>query len=297
MDRSPQDMPLRLAAFQWLEAQCRIHDDVLPRKLLELGFPFRGERITLIGQTGIWKPRQMQLPISITTTIHSPYSDTPGDQYIGYSYRGTDPGHRDNVGLRICMQKQIPLIYFYAVMPGKYLASWPTYIIEDDIRKLTFTAAVDEARVAFNQSVQEDEEAYIRRGYITSNVKVRIHQKTFRERVLYAYQTQCALCRLKHRELLDAAHIIADSQEKGDPLVSNGLSLCKIHHAAFDQNIIGITPDYTIKIRQDILEETDGPMLKYGIQSLENHRLILPQHKKDWPDRERLEQRFGEFLR
>ncbi|MDD4962105.1 MAG: HNH endonuclease, partial [Candidatus Marinimicrobia bacterium] len=98
-------------------------------------------------------------------------------------------------------------------------------------------------------------------------------------------------------ELLDAAHIIADSQEKGDPLVSNGLSLCKIHHAAFDQNIIGINPDYTIKIRQDILEETDGPMLKYGIQSLENHRLILPQHKKDWPDRERLEQRFGEFLR
>jgi len=156
---------------------------------------------------------------------------------------------------------------------------------------------VDEARIAFNQNVQEDAEAYIRRGYITSNVKVRIHQRTFRERVLYAYQSQCALCRLRHRELLDAAHIIADSEERGEPLVSNGLSLCKIHHAAFDKNIIGITPDYTIKIRQDILEETDGPMLKYGIQSLENHRLILPLHKKDWPDRERLEQRYGEFLR
>jgi putative restriction endonuclease len=290
-------MPIRLAAFSWLEEQCRIYDDVLPRKVLELGFPFQGEYITLMGQTGIWKPRQMQLPISITTTINSPYSDKPGDKYIGYSYRGTDPGHRDNVGLRICMQKQIPLIYFFAVMPGKYIASWPTYIIADNIQQLTFTAAVDEARIAFNQNVQEDAEAYIRRGYITSNVKVRIHQRTFRERVLYAYQTQCALCRLRHRELLDAAHIIADSEEQGEPLVSNGLSLCKIHHAAFDKNIIGITPDYTIKIRQDILEETDGPMLKYGIQSLENHRLILPLHKKDWPDRERLEQRYGEFLR
>lgn len=55
MDSAPQDMPIRLAAFQWLEEQCRIYDDVLPRKLLELGFPFRGERITLIGQTGIWE--------------------------------------------------------------------------------------------------------------------------------------------------------------------------------------------------------------------------------------------------
>lgn len=297
MDIAPQDMPIRLAAFYWLEEQCRIYDDVLPRKLLELGFPFRSERITLIGQTGIWKPRQMQLPISITTTINSPYSDKPGDKFIQYSYRGTDPKHRDNVGLREIMRLQIPLIYFYAVMPGKYLATWPTYIIEDDIAGLSFKVAIDEARIALNPEVHDDEAAYFRRSYITSNVKVRLHQKTFRERVLNAYQTQCALCRLRHRELLDAAHIIADSEDRGDPIVSNGLSLCKIHHAAFDQNIIGITPDYTIRIRQDILEETDGPMLKYGIQSLDNNRLILPQHKKDWPDRERLEERYQVFSR
>jgi hypothetical protein len=33
----------------------------------------------------------------------------------------------------------------------------------------------------------------------------------------------------------------------------------------FDKNIIGINPDFEIKVRQDILEEIDGPMLKYGL--------------------------------
>ncbi|MFH1160808.1 MAG: hypothetical protein V1733_07660 [bacterium] len=71
----------------------------------------------------------------------------------------------------------------------------------------------------------------------------------------------------------------------------------KIHHAAFDKNIIGINQGYQIKVREDILQEEDGPMLKYGLQSLESQQIILPKHKKDYPDRERLEIRFRTFLR
>jgi putative restriction endonuclease len=63
----------------------------------------------------------------------------------------------------------------------------------------------------------------------------------------------------------------------------------QIRNAAFDKNIIGINPDYQIKVRKDILEEIDGPMLKYGIQFLENGKMILPKIKNNWPDRERLE--------
>ena len=135
----------------------------------------------------------------------------------------------------------------------------------------------------------------IEKRYYESPIKGRYHQREFREIVLTAYSEQCALCRLKHRELLDAAHIIADSEEHGDAVVTNGLSLCKIHHAAFDKNIIGISPDYQIKVREDILLETDGPMLKHGIQELDSQKIILPYHKRDWPDRERLEERFNAF--
>jgi hypothetical protein len=45
--------------------------------------------------------------------------------------------------------------------------------------------------------------------------------------------------------LLDAAHIVADKDERlGQPVVPNGILLSKIHHAAFDAHLIGIDPDY-----------------------------------------------------
>jgi len=102
---------------------------------------------------------------------------------------------------------------------------------------------------------------------------------------------------LRHTELLDAAHIIADSNDEGLPIVPNGLSLCKIHHAAFDKNIIGISPDFIVHIREDILAEVDGPMLKFGIQSLENSHIFLPRNPIEHPDRDRLSERFDEFMK
>ena len=83
------------------------------------------------------------------------------------------------------------------------------------------------------QAAVDDENSSGRRRYITSEYRVRLHQAAFRERVLDAYQDQCSLCRLRHRELLDAAHIIPDSDPDGEPVVPNGLALCKLHHAAF----------------------------------------------------------------
>lgn len=89
-----------------------------------------------------------------------------------------------------------------------------------------------------------------------------------------AYRNQCAFCQLKHSELLDAAHIIADGDEWGVPVVNNGLSL---HHAAFDGHLVGFSPEYDIVVREDVLEKIDGPMLKHGIQELHGQRLILPK--------------------
>ncbi len=297
------DTALRLAAFDWLEEQSMIHDDVLPYSLLTKGFEYKGQKITLAGPKGIWKPKQMKYPISIITTSGGPYQDsfTP-EGFLNYKYRGTDPDHPDNAGLREMMKEKIPLIYFHSIFKGKYIAAWPVYIIHDERSNLSFTVAVDNINTLTDNDLkystaQEERETYYRRSYLTSTIKVRLHQRSFRERVLYAYRNQCTLCRLRHHELLDAAHIIADKDEEGDPVVSNGLSLCKIHHAAFDKNILGISPDYEIKVREDILHEIDGPMLKYGLQSLNNQKIILPKRKQDWPDRERLDYRYGKFLR
>ncbi len=295
------DELIRTTAIQWLEKQSLIYGGILPRDLLAQGFEFQGHRITLLGPQGIWKPAIMELPLSIATTINSPYSDKISDDgFLRYSYRGTDPYHRDNVGLRKAMQQGVPLIYFLGVEKGKYLAEWPVFIESDHPENLFVNASIGARRTLLNEDshapdLVADAEALYRRRYATSEAIVRLHQGEFRIRVLTAYKEQCAFCHLRHQQLLDAAHIIPDTEEGGEPIVPNGLSLCKIHHAAFDGNIIGVSPDYKIYVREDILDEIDGPMLEYGIQRMHENKIILPNSKNDWPDRERLALRFNFF--
>lgn len=293
---------IRLATFNWLKRQVELNGEVISRKVLEAGFDFQGERITLIGPAGIWKPRQFELmPISITTVYKGPYNDVISeDGFLSYKYRGTDPNHRDNVGLRLAMKTRTPLIYFVSISPGNYLANFPAYILHDNQTALEFTVALDDQKY-LGGSIETDPMnaslEYYRRKYFTTLVEQRAHQQSFRIRVLAAYHSQCCLCKLNHSELLDAAHIIPDNEPKGDPIVPNGLTLCKIHHSAFDVNIIGISPDYTIHVREDILHEIDGPMLKHGIQELNNRKILLPSSKRDYPDRERLDWRYERFLK
>jgi putative restriction endonuclease len=266
---------------------------------------YQGRRITLIGPQGIWFPKGFEIPLSITTVVGGPYDDGTDEYgFVEYRYRGTDPNHRDNVGLRRAYERRTPLVYFQSFKPGKYQAMWPMFILEDHPAELRVKAAVDPAYAQAGQGLSPypagaplggESELGVRR-YATALMRQRLHQSAFREFVLDAYSRQCTMCALQHAELLDAAHIIPDSEQKGDTVVQNGLSLCKIHHAAYDRNIIGITPNFVVNVREDVLNEVDGPMLKYGLQSLQGQSLHLPKRKVDYPDRDRLEVRYREFV-
>lgn len=294
------DTKVRLKAFRWLDEISPVHEDILPRAILQQGFQLEGRDISLVAPNGIFTPKDCTYPLSITTVMNGPYPDRFEDAHrLSYRYRGTDPQHRDNVGLRKAMRDNIPLIYFFAVAQGRYQAIKPVYVTGDDPKSLTFTVMADvngsfeEKTLAGSEAISERTE--LRRQYATAAVQVRLHQASFRERVLDAYRTHCAMCRLKHRELLDAAHIIPDADPEGHPEVSNGLSLCKIHHAAFDRGIIGIRPDYVIQVREDVLKEADGPMLKYGLQALHDTKLLLPSNPNDNPSKIALERRYRSF--
>jgi putative restriction endonuclease len=297
------DLQVRVAAFEWLSEQVNSLGDVLPRKLLEKGFEFQGQRIPLIAPQGIFKPQILDLPISITTAPKGPYDDNFGkDNFLIYRYRGTDPNHRDNAGLRKVFELKRPLIYFHGIEPGKYLATWPVYIIADDQNDLTFKVALDDVIPAFDRPAadiarQIAEVSDARHAYLTALVKVRLYQRAFRERVLDAYRSQCAFCRLRHRELLDAAHIIPDNLPESKMTIDNGISLCKLHHAAYDSFILGVTPDFVIQVRKDILAEHDGPVLQHGLKALHETKLILPNSEKEWPNREALEWRYSRFTK
>jgi len=310
IDRT-HDTRVRAAAFAWLAKQVATYGDELPRTLLQQGFMFEGTRVPLISPQGIFKPAILQVaPLSITTVANGPYNDTfSTDNYLHYRYRGNDPNHRDNVGLRTAMALRIPLIYLYGVAPGRYLPIWPVFIADDDPAALTFTVTVDEMQylplpeqsdpVGFGDHLLTGEDTDTpRRNYITAATRVRLHQRTFRERVLAAYQRQCAFCRLRHEELLDAAHIIPDSHPDGEPVVSNGMALCHLHHTAFDKNFIGVRPDdYVLEVRPDILNESDGPTLKFAIQGLHNTRIFTPENQLLRPNPELIRVRYDHFRR
>ncbi len=256
-----------------------------------------------MGPQGIFKPRDLGLPLSITTAPAGPYDDSFAGDLLRYRYRGTDPGHRDNEGLRQAMVERVPLVYFHGIVKGRYVAAWPVFIVHANPAELTFHVAVDAAEslgVGLTERIGEglSEDAAQdegRRVWVTREFRQRLHQQGFRQRVLHAYRGQCSLCRLRHEELLDAAHIIPDRQPGGEAVVSNGLALCKLHHAAFDRQFVGIRADYRVEVRADIRGESDGPMLRHGLQGLHGQRIQLPRAAEWKPDPERLARRYERF--
>jgi putative restriction endonuclease len=190
------------------------------------------------------------------------------------------------------MQSEAELAYFVGVDRGVYVPRWPVWIVAEDRTHHQFCVAVDEGLQLSHLGVDAAQRAYAARL-----VEERLHQPVFRSRVLRAYESTCAMCRLRHAELLDAAHILPDGHPLGNPVVPNGLALCKIHHAAFDSNILGVRPDLVVEVQRRILDEIDGPMLRHGLQELHGSRLLIPRSRASHPDRDRLEYRYEEFSR
>jgi putative restriction endonuclease len=134
------------------------------------------------------------------------------------------------------------------------------------------------------------------RRYALREVKARLHQASFRDAVLAAYGGRCAISHLPEPRLLDAAHIVMDADEQlGQPIVSNGLPLSKIHHAAFDANLIGVDPDFRIHVSDRLLDLHDGPFLEQGLKAMAGALIQLPKRRADDPDRDRLAFRFEQF--
>jgi putative restriction endonuclease len=304
MSEQDADTLIRLAAFEHVRRLVEVHHHLTVIEL-KPGFIFGGERIPLVNpQRGIFKPQQMKFLLSIKTVFPKPggrvwYDDQrevhrqifEGDETIDYAFMGQDPDAADNRWLREAYENRIPVIYFLGIAPGRYQAMLPTFITGWDGKAL-------KARIAFGMPDQENlapPESALERRYALRAVKQRLHQASFREAVITAYDGRCALSGLPEPLLLDAAHIVSDTDEKfGQPVVSNGIPLSKIHHAAFDAHLIGIDPDYRLHVSERLLGQKDGPMLE-ALKGLNGGIIHLPSRTKDRPDPDRLALRFERF--
>ncbi|WP_418275550.1 HNH endonuclease [Isoptericola jiangsuensis] len=284
---------IRQAVMAWVGQRAEANGGFLRREEL-LSFRHRNEKLPIIDYSrGIRNPRDFGSTLSIVSAADGPYDDTESDDgLLHYAYRKGDPWSGDNRKLRNAMTTGMPLILFRKEIANIYTPIFPVYVVDDEPDNRQFLIALDEA---FRFIQDPAHLSAPQREYSLRLAKQRLHQPAFRTRVLVAYETRCAICELKHGALLDAAHIVPDGHELGAPTVNNGLSLCKIHHAAYDQNMLGITPDYEVQIDGDLLREIDGPMLKHGLQEMHGRRLSLPRRRLDRPHQEHLAWRFEHF--
>ena len=128
-------------------------------------------------------------------------------------------------------------------------------------------------------------------------VSVRLHQNMFRDSVLSAYGWQCAITGLYEPKLIEAAHIKSwalceDADTRLTP--SNGIALSASLHRAYDNNLIGITPDFVCIVSQELLKKLkeDTPAWKL-FQSIHGRQLKLPDRFQ--PNRDYLSDRYSEF--
>lgn len=288
---------IRQDMFAWLERQeIELGGYEFRREFLRTKYSYQGTSVALMDrQNGIWNPTGFDATLSITKTLRAPYADELDGAIQRYSYERL-PGRPllsgRNLKLRIAAAVGEPLILFQEIVPSLYLPRYPVFVVRDDPDAGYVDIALDESLRLFGDPLQLTVQ---QREYAERVVKVRLHQKSFRSRVLHAYGAKCTVCTLAHPELLDAAHIIPDGDSDSTTAVANGLAMCKMHHAAYDRKLIGIDGDYRVHVREDVLAEVDGPMLKYGLQAMEGRTIMIPPAHSDRPDPDRLHRRFLQF--
>lgn len=287
-----ENLDRRKIVMEWLSA--RSHDGSEPLSLESLqDFEMGGVSVRLVGGPGdVWSPPGFGGPLSIRNGQGAVRELSQRDGLLRWRPPASSRG---GPALRQAMKVRLPLVLFQDVGGGLFLPVFPIYVAAE--QDGVFLLALDELYGLVPTEPESPAEEVLRR-YARAEVKRRLHQPVFRAMVLRAYRNRCSVCALAHVELLDAAHIVGDSEEQGIAAVRNGLALCKLHHAAFDSHIMGITPSLHVEVAYRILDEVDGPTLKHSLQGRHGQRLmILPDLRAEYPDPELLEQHYELFQR
>ncbi len=118
-------------------------------------------------------------------------------------------------------------------------------------------------------------------------VKTRVNQYFFRKTILASYDNHCCITGISKPELLIASHIIPWSIDESNRMnPKNGLCLNALHDKAFDRGLISVTPDYILKISEELIQSIKSQLDVYFIP-FNNKKITLPQ--RFLPDKEFLD--------
>jgi putative restriction endonuclease len=269
---------------------------------LDAGFKVKDQTIKFASRAvGIFKPKEITdgAALSIKQVSPSragrsaPYEDR--DLGLGIVAYRLERSGRDNHLLFAAQKRKTPLVFLRGVADSQYEVIFPVFVAGIDEH-------TGEALIALSELYEHQEslggveavEEPIAKNYAIGERKTRLHQRTFRQRVLLAYGLRCALTGLPLPELLEAVHIIPDAKG-GEATVRNGIALTGLHHTAYELNLLGIDPDGRIHLAEAIRRTRDGPMFEHGLLQLEGAKLRMPLFEGHRPNPDFLAVRFAEF--
>jgi len=293
-----RDDDVRSSCFASLDVLQAQHGPELPYAALAEGFSFRGRKVPFLNRGyGIYRATVQRGPAALSINsafAQKRYQDEGTPDGVLYRYQDGPIDNHFNTWLRSAHALGAPLVYFIGTRPNWYRPEYPVFVDADYPAERSVLISFGEMRGPPDEREPVHISDAIERRYKVREVKQRVHQAQFRGAVLTAYRERCTICTLREAQLLDAAHIVADVHELGEPLVSNGLSLCSIHHRAFDHDLVGISPDREVHVSRRLLDD-DGPMLDL-LKGFHGRRIVVPTSRRLQPDRDRLAARFEHFL-
>ena len=195
------DTPMRMAAFEHVRRLNEVHDHLTANEL-KPGFVFtanafrssirsaasssRSNALSAFDQDRVPEAGRQGLVRRPARGASADFRRRRNDR-LRLHGRGSDAA--DNRWLREAFENHIPIIYFLGIAPGRYQAMVPAFVSGWDATAL-------KARVAFGAPDQEaiaPPENALERRYALRAVKQRLHQASFREAVITAYNGRCAL--------------------------------------------------------------------------------------------------------
>lgn len=248
-------------------------------------FTVDGDPVDLLHSTvGTVAPAGFDVPVSLTlpSAIFTDGLASGLDDAGIVRYRSKNPNRSDraHLGLLSALEARVPMVVFAPAGDGIFQAVFPVYLYRylhhDRVFELDFNFAYLPGLGAAPE--------YERRWTVRA-ARQRLHQAVFRRDVLRAYNHRCAVCGLGIVSLLDAAHIIPDREDSGIASATNGMALCKNHHAAFDADLLSVDAELIVHIEPSAINSALGDAEHHLLGNYDRRRLaVIPNNAALRPD-------------
>jgi putative restriction endonuclease len=135
----------------------------------------------------------------------------------------------------------------------------------------------------------QNESQFLRRTELVTCMRL-FRDAKFKPAVLQAYRYKCAVCQCALK-LVDAAHIVPVSYPQSTDEVTNGLALCRLHHGAYDNGLLGIKSDCSVIVNPDSESRLAELKLDMGLDEFKARlpgRITVPHSIEARPDPQKL---------